>query len=119
MDIDERIAEIKSINAGKESEVVRMKKELVKLVKEISMGFGLEYSAGPARVISITKWSDGLKQTKINWLINNISEIHELCLKYETAEDLDYLDPHIIKAIHIFIMRDDVVVAKYNKIIAV
>lgn len=119
MDIDERIKEIRSIKEGNEPEAIRMKKELIKLVREIELGYDLEFSGNSTQTVSITKWSDSVEtKTKISWFIFGVLK-DEIQKQFDTSEELNYINPYEAKAIHDFIKREDVVISKYHKALAI
>lgn len=119
MDIDGRIKEIRSIKEGNEPDAIRMKKELIKLVREIEMGYNLEFSGSSTQTVSITKWRDSVEpKTKISWFIFGVLE-DKTQKQFDTSEELNYVNPYEAKAIHDFIKREDVVISKYHKALAV
>lgn len=119
MDIDERIQEIRSIKKGNEPEAIRMKKELIRIVREIELGYTLEFSGNSTQTVSITKWPDSVEpKIKISWFIFGILK-DKTQKQFDTSEELNYVNPYEAKAIYDFIKRDDVVISKYYKALAV
>ena len=120
MDIDERIKELESIKEGKDPEAIRLKKELIRLVRGIDLGFTLEFSGYSTQTVSITKWPDGStgSKTKISWFIYGILK-DKTQKQFDTSEELNYVSPYEAKAIHDFINREDVVISKYYRVFAI
>jgi len=119
LDIDERVKEIRSIKEGNEPEAIRMRKELIKLVREIDLGFTLEFSGCSTQTVSITKWPDSVEpKVKISWFIFGILK-EKTQKQLDTSEELNYMSPYEAKAIYDFLKRDDVVISKYYRAIAI